>query len=56
MNISFTNEEFKALFGLVYAGNTVVNGLRNYDERIKEYTEIEQKIFSLAEEFGLGSE
>ena len=53
MDIKFTKQEFQALFGLVYAGNVVVNGLRNYDERIKEYSEIEQKIFSLAEEFGL---
>lgn len=53
MNIKLTKEEFKALFGLVYAGNIVVNGLRNHDERLEEYCEIEQKIFSLADEFGL---
>ncbi|HHX61465.1 MAG TPA: hypothetical protein GX707_12260 [Epulopiscium sp.] len=53
MNIEFTKEEFKALFDLVYAGNMVVNGMRNNDERVKEYCEIEQKIFSLAEEFEL---
>lgn len=53
MNIKCTKEEFKVLFDLIYAGNIVVNGMRNYDERIKEYHEVEQKIFSLAEEFGL---
>lgn len=53
MTIKITKEEFKALLGLVYAGNTVVNGLRSYEERIKEYSDIEQKIFSLADEFGL---
>lgn len=53
MNIKFTKEEFKALFDLVYAGNMVVNGMRNDDERVVEYCQIEQKIFSLAKEFGL---
>lgn len=53
MTINFTKEEFKALFDLVYTGNILINGLRNLDERVLEYSKAEQKIFSLAQEFGL---
>lgn len=53
MNIKFTKEEFKSLLDLVYAGNTVTNVMRDDKERIQEYDNIEQKIFSLAEEFDL---
>ncbi len=53
MTINFTKEEFKALFDLVYTGNILINGLRNLDERVLEYSKVEQKIFSLAQEFGL---
>lgn len=53
MKIECTKEEFKILFDLVYAGNVLVNGMRNYEERVKEYSEMEQTIFKLAESFGL---
>ncbi|MHC1747895.1 MAG: hypothetical protein AB9856_05815 [Cellulosilyticaceae bacterium] len=53
MNIEFTKEEFEKLLDLVYAGNLMVNGLRSYEERITEYSDLEQKIFKLTEEAGL---
>ena len=53
MEIKCTKEEFKTLLDLVYAGNLLINGMREVDERIVPYAELEQKIFAMAKEFGL---
>lgn len=52
MEIKCTKEEFKALLDLVYAGNLLINGMREVDERIAPHSEMEQKIFAMAKEFG----
>lgn len=52
MELKCTKEEFKALLDLVYAGNLLINGMREVDERILPYSEMEQKIFAMAKEFG----
>ncbi|MEG0950606.1 MAG: hypothetical protein RSE96_01620, partial [Niameybacter sp.] len=52
MELKCTKEEFKALFDLVYAGNLLINGMREVDERIAPHSEMEQKIFAMAKEFG----
>lgn len=53
MKIECTKEEFKILLDLVYAGNVLVNGMRSKEERIQEYSEVEQKIFAMAKDFEL---
>ena len=52
MELKCTKEEFKALLDLVYAGNLLINGMREVDERILPHSEMEQKIFAMAKEFG----
>lgn len=52
MEIKCTKEEFKALLDLVYAGNLLVNGMRDVEERIAPHADIEQKIFAMAKDFG----
>lgn len=54
MKIECTKEEFKALLDLVCAGNILINGTRSQEERIESYANMEQTIFKMAEEFGLG--
>jgi hypothetical protein len=41
------------LIDIDHAGNTMINGIRNRDELIKEYEELEQYIFSFAKDFVL---
>lgn len=53
MKIVCTQEEFKVLFDLVYGGNVLINGLRSQEEKVKEYSHMEQKIFEMAKDFGL---
>lgn len=53
MKIEFTKDEFKTLLDLVYAGNTLLNGMKKDDDIIEDYCKLEQKVYSLAEEFGL---
>lgn len=53
MKIECTKEEFEALFDLVYAGNILINGMRNSEERLQKHSDMEQKIFAMAKEFGL---
>ncbi|MGL6173191.1 MAG: hypothetical protein ACRC1P_01080 [Cellulosilyticaceae bacterium] len=53
MNIELTQEEFKALFDLVYAGNVLINGMRSVEERIAPHAALEQKIFSMAKDNGM---
>ena len=54
MKIECTQEEFKALLDLVYAGNLLINGMRSQEERIEGPAQMEQEIFKLAEAFGFG--
>ena len=56
MEIKFTKDQFKKLLKIVYLGNWLANAIhsgRKGDERIKEFDEIEQYIFSFAKDFGL---
>ncbi|MGL4738188.1 MAG: hypothetical protein ACRCW2_12125 [Cellulosilyticaceae bacterium] len=53
MKIECTKEEFKALLDLVYAGNLLINGMRSKEERIEAHAEMEQKIFAMANSFGI---
>lgn len=45
MEIKLTQKEFRRLLDLVYIGNWVVNSTRG-DDRIREYDDIESKIFA----------
>lgn len=56
MKINFTKKQFETLIKMAYVGNWVVNGVRSGrkgDERVKEYDELEEYIFSFAKDFGL---
>ncbi len=53
MNIDCSQEEFKTLLDLVYAGNILINGMRSQEEKVEAYAQMEQKIFSMASSFGL---
>lgn len=53
MEIKCTKEEFKVLLDLVYAGNLLINGMRDVDNRVLPHSEMEQKIFAMAKDFGL---
>ncbi len=52
MKITCTKEEFKSLLDLVYAGNVLINSMRSQEERIQEYSQMEQNIFAMAKDFG----
>ena len=52
MEIKCTKEEFKILMDLVYAGNLLINGMREQDERLAPYQELEQLIFAQAKDYG----
>ena len=47
VEIKLTNEQYKALMQLVYLGNWMANAIR-IDDKIKEFEEMEQYIFSFA--------
>ena len=53
MKIECTKEEFKTLMDLVYAGNLLINGPRSKEERIGQYSDMEQAIYKMASSFGL---
>lgn len=53
MKIECTKEEFKVLMDLVYAGNLLINGPKSKEERVERYSDMEQKIFAMAKEYGL---
>ncbi len=53
MKIELTKEQCENLIKLVYLGNWMINAIRLEDERIKKFDEIEQYIFSFAEEANL---
>lgn len=52
MEFKCSKEEFKVLMDLVYAGNLLMNGMKEQDERIEAYQEMEQRIFAMAKEYG----
>ncbi|MFH1453663.1 MAG: SEC-C metal-binding domain-containing protein [Armatimonadota bacterium] len=51
MEIKFTKEQYEALIKMLYLGNCVINGI--HADRIKEFDEVENYIFSFAGNFGL---
>lgn len=51
--VSFTSEKFRTLLELVYLGEWMINGHKNYDERIERYDEMLNYLFSLAGQFDL---
>ena len=53
MKIECTKEEFKTLMDLVYAGILLINGPRSKEERIGQYSDMEQAIYKMASSFGL---
>ena len=52
--ISLTDEQYKDLMQLVYLGNFMANATRNNDEMITQFEDIEQYVYSFAQEFGCG--
>ena len=52
MKINLTKKQYRELLDLIYTGSMMINGIRNNDEQIKDYDEIEQYIYSFAKEFG----
>ena len=52
--ISLTDEQYKDLMQLVYLGNFMANATRNNDEMIEAFENIEQHIYTFAEQFGCG--
>lgn len=52
MNIELTEKEFRRLLDIVYIGNWVLNSTRG-DDRIDDYDNVENKIFSYCEKLGL---
>ena len=54
MKIECTKEEFKTLMDLVFAGNLLINGPRSKEERVQNYSNMEQEMYKMAEAFGFG--
>ncbi len=54
MELHLTKKEFRRLLDLVYIGNWVINSTRG-DDRIKEYDEVESRVFAHCLEHGMTS-
>ncbi|MCR4770974.1 MAG: hypothetical protein K5855_01555 [Oscillospiraceae bacterium] len=54
MNIELTDREFRRLLDMVYIGNWVLNSARG-DNRLKEFDDIESKLFGLCLKTGMYS-
>lgn len=54
MQIELTEKEFRRLLDMVYIGNWVLNSCRESD-RFEDYDKVEEKLFSLCPEHGMGS-
>ena len=54
MQLDLTTKEFRRLLDLVYIGNWVLNSSRGED-RIKDYDEVESKLFHLCKGTGMDS-
>ena len=52
MQIELTNKEFRRLLDLVYIGNWVLNSTRG-DDRIRQYDEVESRVFAHCLEHGM---
>ncbi|MBQ7485795.1 MAG: hypothetical protein IJT78_04100 [Oscillospiraceae bacterium] len=52
MEIKLTQKQFRRLLDLVYIGNWVLNSTRG-DDRIREYDQVESKIFSYCLNHGM---
>ena len=53
MQIELTNKEFRRLLDMVYIGNWILNSTREENDRIGDYDQIEEKLFSLCRENGM---
>ncbi|MDI6783827.1 MAG: hypothetical protein QME64_07010 [bacterium] len=53
MEIKFTEEQYENLVKLVYLGNWMINAIRT-DDVVEQYEDLEQYIYSFAEDAGLG--
>ncbi len=54
VNIELTDREFRRLLDMVYIGNWVLNSARG-DNRLKEFDDIESKLFGLCLKTGMYS-
>lgn len=54
MQIELSKKEFRRLLDLVYIGNWILNSARG-DDRIRDYDEVESKIFSRCHDIGADS-
>ncbi len=52
MEIKFTKEQYKNLIKLVYLGNWMANAIRT-DDRIREFDDLEQYIYSCCKDSGI---
>ena len=52
MEIKLTEKQFRRLLDLVYIGNWVLNSTRG-DDRIREYDEVESRVFSYCLNHGM---
>ncbi|OPJ57801.1 hypothetical protein [Clostridium oryzae] len=52
MKINFTKKQYRKLLDLIYAGEMVVNSVRDSEEKLTEYEELEQYMYSFAKDFG----
>ena len=55
MEIEFTEKEFRRLLDMVYIGNWILNSCREEYDRFEVYDDLEEKLFSLCREHGMGS-
>lgn len=53
MKINFTNKKYKTLCKLIFLGSHMVNGPRLIDERLKEFDDLEQHVYSFYKEYQL---
>ena len=54
MNLELSDKEYRRLLDLVYVGNWVMNSMRG-DQRIRDYDEVESKLFSYCLKTGMYS-
>ena len=52
MELKLTQKQFRRLLDLVYIGNWVLNSTRG-DDRIKEYDEVESRVFAHCRDHGM---
>lgn len=52
MEFKCTKEEFKTLLDLVYAGNLLINSMKDSDNKSQPHHEMEQMVFKLAKDYG----